>query len=511
MNALNIEGLTKTFGGEKALDEVSLCVAAGEIHGLIGRNGSGKSTLIKVLSGFHAPDACRSFSVADRHVEFPIPPGGSAGLGLTFVHQDLGLIPSLSILENLRIGRYQAKSLGRVRWSDERATVASQLREFGIDASVDSLIGKIPPVERALIAITRALSDTRRHQGGVLILDEPTSFLPKDGVARLFEGMKRVASEGLGVVFVSHRLDEVRGITDRISVLRDGQMVGTVDSSNVEEDELIEMMLGRRTEQSYPSVEGEFGDTLLSVDSLSGSHIDGLSFKVRKGEILGLTGLAGMGHEQVVQLIFGAIKAASGTIEIDGTVCQLTDMTPSRAIELGIGLLPADRLVASGVGSLTIGENVSLPVLNSFFKGGRLRANTEYDHVETVLKSLDVRPPRPERTLNSLSGGNQQKALLGKWLQRGPKVMLLDEPSQGVDIGARGEIFTRIRNMAIDGGAVVLASTDYGDLAHVCDRVLVFRYGKVVAEATGEALAEDRLVELSYSSGAGKDQQTFAP
>ncbi len=500
MDALYVDGLTKSFGGEKALDDVGFGVAAGEIHGLVGRNGSGKSTLIKILSGYHAPDSWRAFSVAGKSIELPLVPGRSASLGLTFVHQDLGLIPELSVLENLRVSRYKARSLGRIRWKNERATVNSLLRQFDIDVSMDSPIAVLAPVDRALIAIIRALADTEGHSGGTLVLDEPTSFLPKDGVMRLFDGMRHVANAGLGVVFVSHRLEEVRSITDRVSILRDGKMVGTVVSANIEEADLIEMMLGQRVEESFPAGATISGDVAFSVAGLQGSYVHDLSFQVRRGEILGLTGLAGMGHSEVVHLLFGSTAGTAGTISLGGNQHSVASMTPSKSMAEGIALLPADRLVASGVGGLPVANNVSLPVLGTFFLRGRLNRTKEVAAVSAMLEALDVRPPEPSRRLDSLSGGNQQKALLGKWLQTKPKVMFLDEPSQGVDVGARKEIFIRIRKMATEGAAVIISSTDYGDLAHVCDRVLVFRYGKVVAEATGDALAEDKLVELSYSS-----------
>lgn len=504
MDALHVEGLTKSFGGAKALDDVSFSVAAGEIHGLVGRNGSGKSTLIKILSGYHAPDSWKRFVVAGKELQLPLAPGQSATLGLTFVHQDLGLIPSLSVLENLRVARYQASPLGRVKWKNERLSVSSLMKEFGIHASVDAPVSSLPPIERALVAIIRALSDTINHEGGALVLDEPTSFLPMDGVERLFGGMRRLASAGFGVVFVSHRLEEVRTITDNVSILRDGHMVATVETASVTEADLIEMILGQRVEESYVAQSSEIGETKLAVSNLEGANVHDLSFDAHQGEILGLTGLSGMGQEEVVYLLFGAKAAQAGTFALDGVTHSMASISPASAMSQGMALIPADRLVASGVGSQTVMNNVSLPILGRFFTGGWLRKAKEGEHVGGLLRSLDVRPPDPQMVLNLLSGGNQQKALLGKWLQRDPKVMLLDEPSQGVDVGARREIFKRIRQMATDGATVVMSSTDYDDLAHVCDRVLVFRYGRVVAEAKGDSLSEDKLVELCYSSGAGR-------
>lgn len=500
MDALYVEGLTKAFGGAKALDDVGLSVAPGEIHGLVGRNGSGKSTLIKILSGYHAPDSWSRFVVAGKEIQFPLSPGQSATLGLAFVHQDLGLIPTLSVLENLRVARYTVPSLGRVRWKDERQSVRSLLDEFEVDASLDAPIGSLPPIERALIAIIRALSDTITHEGGALVLDEPTSFLPRDGVDRLFGGIRRLAAAGFGIVFVSHRLEEVMAITDKVSVLRDGRMVNTVETSSVDEGDLIEMILGQRIEESYVSSDSKIGDTKLSVTDLDGANVHKLTFDAHEGEILGLTGLSGMGQDEVVYMLFGATAASGGSVELEGNSYPAATMKPAFAMSKGVALLPANRLVASGVGALPVVNNVSLPVLGRFFQRGHLLKGREAEHVGGILQDLDVRPPDPYALLNSLSGGNQQKALLGKWLQSTPKVLLLDEPSHGVDVGARREIFKRIRALATDGATVVMSSSDYDDLAHVCDRVLIFRYGRVVAELTGDSLTEDRLVELCYSS-----------
>lgn len=501
MDALRVEGLTKSFGGAKALDDVSFSVAQGEIRGLVGRNGSGKSTLIKILSGYHAPDSWRRFVVAGSDVELPLHPGRSANLGLTFVHQDLGLIPSLSVLDNLRVSRYKAPALGLIRFKNERKSVNSLLNEFGINASVDTLVGSLSPIERALLAIVRAFSDTVNREGGALVLDEPTSFLPKDGVEHLFEGMRSVARAGLGVVFVSHRLEEVRGITDKVSILRDGKMINTFDTDSVDEADLIEMILGQRVEESFTAAQSSIGSARLSVRQLEGARVRDVSFEAHQGEILGLTGIAGMGQEEIVYLLFGASPATGGTLAFAGSEFLATSMKPRLAMSHGMALLPSDRLAASGVGSLPVSYNVSLPIIRAFFNGGLLRKSSELNHVGDLMKMIDVRPPNAQALLSSLSGGNQQKALLGKWLQTTPKVFLLDEPSQGIDIGARHDIFMRVRQLVSEGSTAIISSTDYDDLAHICDRVLVFRYGRIVGEAKGASLTEEKLVQLSYSSG----------
>lgn len=502
--ALGIRGLSKSFGGVVALRGVSLEVRRGEIHGLVGRNGSGKSTLIKVLAGFHAPDPGASLTVGSQTVHLPVPSSAVKRLALSFVHQDLGLIPTLSILENLRVNRYEPGFARCINWSRERARVRRALERFRLDLDIERHVSTLAPVERALIAIARALSDATSHEGGVIVLDEPTSYLPANEVQRLFEAMRHVAEAGTAVIFVSHRLEEVTAITNRVTVLRDGEVVGTVETPEVSEEQLIQMILGRAIEQLYPDVHPHPGQVVLSAHGLTGEVVNGLDLQVHRGEIVGLAGLVGMGQNEVPYLLFGASPAAQGEVVLEGRSMRVGGLTPEHAAALGLALVPGDRLGMSGVGHLTVRDNVSLPVLRTFFSRGVLSAHREHDHVERLLHSYGVQPPEPERSLETLSGGNQQKALLAKWLQLSPKVLLLDEPSQGVDIGARKEIFGRMREAADAGTSIVMASSEFEDLAHVCDRVLVFRHGRLVSQLAGEALTEDRLVEQCYSSSASR-------
>lgn len=502
--ALEIRGLSKSFGGAVALRDVSLQIRRGEIHGLVGRNGSGKSTLIKVLAGFHAPEPGASLTVGSRTVHLPVPPGAADRLALSFVHQDLGLIPALSVLENMRVNRYQPGFARRISWQAERDRVRQALRRFHLDLDIERHVSTLSPVERALVAIARALSDAASHEGGVIVLDEPTSYLPAGEVEALFTAMRRVAEAGTAVIFVSHRLEEVLTITDRVTVLRDGAVVGTVETSRTSEEQLIQLILGRTIEQLYPEVHPHPGEVVLATRGLAGGVVNELDFEVHKGEIVGLAGLVGMGQNEVPYLLFGASAASRGEVVMAGRKMAAGELSPQDAAAAGLALVPGDRLGASGVGHLSVQDNVGLPVLAKFFSHGVLSSRRERDHVAGLLVAYDVRPPAPERLLETLSGGNQQKALLAKWLQLGPQVLLLDEPCQGVDIGARKEIFARMRAAADAGTSIVMASSEFEDLAHVCDRVFVFRHGRVASVLAGDALTEDRLVEQCYSSSAGR-------
>ncbi len=499
--ALRLTGLSKSFAGVRALDGVTFEVDAGEVHALVGGNGSGKSTLVKVLAGYHAPDPGAQLELGGRTVSLPLPPGSSSRLGLSFVHQDLGLIPSLSILENMRVGRYRPGRAGRISWRRERQAVEAALRHFGLDLPVDAHVGMLSPLHRALVAIARAFADAELHGGGVVVLDEPTAYLPTDGVDRLFDAIGVLRQNGTAAVIVTHRLEEVFRVADRTTVLREGRAVGTAPTAELDEGKLIELILGRKLEEYYPAGASAIGDTVLSVRHLDGGSVHDLSFDVHRGEILGLAGLVGMGHTEVPYQIFGAVPARGGTIEVQGhQPVPAGSLTPREANRLGLGLLPADRLGGSGVGGVSLRENVSLPVVARFFQGGRIRRRAEGRYVQGLLREHDVRPPFPESPLAMLSGGNQQKALLAKWLQMRLPVMLLDEPAQGVDIGARKEIFQRLREAAQAGACMVMASSEFDDLAGVCDRVLVFRHGRIVDELAGAGLTEDRLTAACYSS-----------
>jgi ribose transport system ATP-binding protein len=501
--ALELRGISKSFGGVRALDDVSLTVQAHEIHGLLGRNGSGKSTLIKILSGYHAPDSGGRLQVRGQDIPLPLQPGQAGRLGVCFVHQDLGLIPQLSVLENMRVNRYRPGLGWRIHWKAEREQVADDLAIFDIRVALDTAVGALSPVERALVAIARAFGDARRQRGGVVVLDEPTAYLPHDSVDRLFQSVRQASASGTAVIFVSHRLDEVMSLTDRVSVLREGRVVDTVETRAVDESRLIELILGRPLEGLYPVARPIDRDVAVRVEKLQGTAVQDMSFSVHRGEILGLAGLVGMGQGEVASLLFGATRARSGLLSIGEDSFDLTAMTPRAAMRMGMALLPSDRLVAGGVASLSVRDNVSLPILASFNQRAWLHEGQENTHVERVLRAFDVRPPLPGHSLGTLSGGNQQKALLAKWLQLSPQVILLDEPSQGIDIGARKEIFDRIRGVVDRGACAILVSSEFEDLAGACDRVLICRYGSIVGELQGAALSADRVVELAYTSDVG--------
>jgi ribose transport system ATP-binding protein len=480
-------------------------VLPGEIHGLLGQNGSGKSTFIKILAGYHAPDHGAKLAIGGKPVSLPLDPGTPHLLGLSFVHQDLGLVPEMTVLENLRVGSYETGFGWRIRWRRERERVRVALRQFGLEQiSPDAEIGTLRDVERAMVAIVRALEQLKGLTRGVLVLDEPTAYLPRDGVERLFEAVRTVAAAGFGVLFVTHRLEEVRVLTDRVTILRDGAHVDTAATASLSERDVIERILGRALGELYPSAHQMRGEIALAARNISGTVVRSFSIELHRGEIVGLTGLLGMGQEQVPHLLFGSERARTGEVVLGKRELDLRQMSPRRAITAGIALMPANRLREGAAQAATVTENVTLPTLRSYFRLGFLRHRRERRAVIAQLHEFQVVPPDPTRVFAKLSGGNQQKALLAKWFATRPQVFLLHEPTQGVDIGAKKQIFGQIRDLAEGGGAVVLASVEYEDLAHLCDRVLVFRDGEIVAELRGTDLSTERIVEQCFASERGE-------
>jgi ribose transport system ATP-binding protein len=498
--AVEIEHWSKTFGGVHALIDVGLVLWPGEIHGLLGENGSGKSTLVKILAGYHAPEPGATLHVHGRRVELPLRPGEFLHLGMSFVHQDLGLVPSLTVTENLRLPALIADGRTRVSWARERRYTREVFARYGVDVDPAAKVADIRPVERALLAIVRAFEGVRAtqkpEQSTVLVLDEPSVFLSRAGVTHLFRLMKQIAGEGASVLFISHYLEEVKAVTDRVSVLRDGRVVGTVDTASVTQADLIELIVGRRLEAfAHESQTFTSKDACVTVHDLSIGSLNGISFSAASGEVLGLTGLVGSGVEDIPYGLFGARSCRRGQVEIKSRVFNLSEMTPIRAMRAGMALLPADRQRDGSAPSLTVLENVLLPVFRRFFKGLRLNRSHMTASAAAVLGEVDVRPNDPRMVYSALSGGNQQKVLLAKWLQTNPQVLLLHEPTQGVDVGARQEIFSLIRKVAANGGSVLCVSSDYEQMAAICDRVLVIGRGRVISELSGSHLTKERIAE----------------
>jgi ribose transport system ATP-binding protein len=505
--ALSVRNLSKSFGGARALAGIDLDVAPGEVRGLLGTNGSGKSTFVKVLAGFHTPDT-GTLELHGHSVRLPLNAGEFRKLGLAFVHQNLGLVPSLTVLENLRVGELTRARRGVISWGRERRKATATFERFGIDIDPLARVADLSQVDKALLAVVRAFEELRpggKMPGtpGLLLLDEPTPFLPKSGVDKLFGLVRQIVEDGASVIFISHDIDECLEITDSITVLRDGKLAGSLVTQNSNRDQIVEMIVGHRVERTVapPAPRGS-APIRAQVAGVAGPGLQPTSVDVREGEILGLTGLIGSGYEQMVYLLFGARAGAEGTLLLGGETIDLRRMNPARAIRLGMALLPADRQGASGVDAMTVTENMLLPDLSRFFRNGLLDRAGLAAKAAALSTAYEVKPNNPSLRLGALSGGNAQKVLLAKWLNRKPVLLMLDEPTQGVDIGTRAQVFKAIHAAAEDGAAVICASSDLEQLAELCNRVLVFGRGRVIAEVTGDGLTKDNLARLSYSNNA---------
>ena len=505
---LEAGGLTKSFGGALALDGVDLTVLPGEVHGLLGENGSGKSTLIKILAGYHVPDA-GTLSVSGQDVRLPLRPGEYRQLGFEFVHQELGLVPSLSVAENLFLGEIAAPSNRYfLSWNRAARRARQVFDRYGLSIDPRARTEDVRAVERALLAIVRALEGLRAEAGDeqrptLLVLDEPTVFLPQHEVSLLFDFVRGIAARGSSVLFVSHDLDEVREITDRVTVLRDGRVAGTVTTASTSPRELVRLIIGHDLAEITPQPLTEVAtrEVVLSVRNLTTRWLQDVSFDLHQGEVLGFTGLVGSGYEDLVYALYGAARAGTGSLTLDGRRLEVDSLTPHRALAEGMALVPADRQRDGSVPTLSAAENVNMLVLDRYFSGFRLHQGDLDENARRLMTDFDVRPPRPEFDYGSFSGGNQQKAMMAKWHQVRPRVLLLHEPTQGVDVGARQQIFAQVR----EGTAVsstICASSDYEQLAAICDRVAVIGRGRLLGILTGADVTKERIADFCLRTAA---------
>ena len=498
--------ISKRFGGVQALHEVSIVVQRGEVHGLLGENGSGKSTLVNVLAGYHTPEPGGELEIDGRTVDLPLRPAKVGERGLAFVHQDLGLIPSLSVTENVRIAELAAASSPFISWARERRLAQAVLDRLGLEVDPAAIVADLPLVQRAQVAIARAVGQLPARgtgeSGGLLVLDEAAAYLPRSERHHLFALVREVAAAGTAVLFVSHDLDEALAITDRITVLREGRNAATVNTRDVDVSRLIELIVGVApgSAAAAPTTPAPSARAVgATITGLSGAVVRDVSFAIGAGEVVGLTGLVGSGFDEIPYLVYGALPARGGRLAL-GRVFDLADMSPARAIAAGIALVPGDRARDGGVASLSVGANVTLPVLGRYASRHGLDRREMDRDAAALLARHDVRPADPAVLLGALSGGNQQKALLAKWIDAGPRLLLLDEPTRGVDVGARARIAATLAALARDGVATLCASSDHHELALLCDRVLVFGEGTVCSELAGAELTPARIAERSQAA-----------
>ena len=488
---LGMADIVKRFPGVVALGGVDLDVRPGEVHCLLGQNGAGKSTLIKVLAGVHQPDE-GSITWQGEEVRFAHPQA-AMDLGIATIYQELDLVEGLTVAENIYLGHERS----RFGFSQRRSTAklaAGLLPRLGHPAiSPSAEVGTLSAAGQQIVSMARALS----HDAQLIIMDEPSAVLDGGEVERLFHVIRDLTSEGVAIIYISHRLEEIRTIGDRVTVLKDGRTVATgLSAKETPTSEVIRLMTGRSIEYVFPA-RGEVADVepLLTVDGLTrrGEFSD-VSFSVRPGEVLGLAGLVGAGRSEIIETVFGARKSDSGTVEVGGK--RLRPGSVQAAVAAGIGLCPEERKSQALLLGDSVTTNITMASLTRFSRGGLLDRDGERRAALEQVESLDVRPTGVDREMRTLSGGNQQKVVLARWLLRGCRVLLLDEPTRGVDVGARSEIYTLVRTLADDGVAVVVVSSEIEEVLGLADRVLVVGEGTVLHEAPATQLDEHQVLDI---------------
>jgi ribose transport system ATP-binding protein len=488
---LTMRGIVKQFPGVRALDGVDLDVVAGEVHCLLGQNGAGKSTLIKVLAGAHRPDA-GEITFDGQPVSFSSPQAADQA-GIATIYQELDLVPGLSVAENVVLG-HEPAHLGFTRPRDAEDRTRALMRRLGHpEIPARRELGRLSAAGQQVVSMARALARDAR----LIVMDEPSAVLDPEEVQNLFRVIRELTAEGVAVVYISHRLDEIRQIGDRVTVLKDGRTVArNLPARGTPTAEVIRLMTGRSLEYVFPAHETRpTRDVVLEVDGLTrpGEFAD-VTFTVHSGEVVGLAGLVGSGRSEILETVYGARRASAGTVRVHGR--PLRNGSVPSAVRARMGLCPEERKSQGLLLEEPVARNVSLPALRRFARAGFLGRDAELSAVGAVTAQLDVRPADPTRPVRTLSGGNQQKVVLARWLLQGCDVLLLDEPTRGVDVGARTEIYALIRRLADSGVAVVLVSSEVPEVLGLADRVLVVREGRVVHAAPSADLDESRVLDL---------------
>jgi ribose transport system ATP-binding protein len=499
---LSVDGVRKAFGGTQALDGVGFELQGGTIHALLGGNGSGKSTMVKILAGVVQADEGEIRMRSATHRARDLTPALAHASGLRFVHQHTSTFEPMTVAENLSIGRgFETGGIGIVRWRAVRRRAAEVLRRFEIDAQPDTRLDALRPATRTLVAIARALQDQEDTADGILVLDEPTASLPDPEVELLLGALQRYAAAGQTIMYITHRLEEAVTVADRATVFRDGRTVATIEREAISHERLVELIVGRSVQLGQaPGTAAPRRAVALRADGLAGGPVRDATFAIHRGEIVGLAGLLGSGRSSLLRTLYGLHRAEAGTIELDGKALRLRH--PADAIASGIVYIPEDRAGEAAFPTLTVSENIAISDVRRYWRRGRLDGTAERRESRAMIDALQLKCASEDAAFSSLSGGNQQKGILARWLRRDPQVLLLDEPTQGVDVGARAEIWKVIRTAVGEGAGVLVASSDSEELAGVCDRVLILREGRIAAELSGEDLTEERLDQLTHAAGA---------
>lgn len=495
---LQFQNISKHFPGVKALDRVNLDLEAGEVHALLGENGAGKSTLIKILSGAYTKDEGKII-VSGREVELA-GPRDALSLGISVIYQELNLVPYLTVAENVCLGREPLR--GKGGFLNQRAmaeTARAALTFMDVDIDPQAVVADLSIAQRQMVEIAKAVSREAR----ILVMDEPTSSLTESETAKLFRVISTLKQRGVGIIYISHRMEEIFAIADRVTVLRDGQYVGTKRISEVTREELVTMMVARKLSEYYAREQVEASDVVLEVKNLSaGRLLRDISLSVRRGEVVGLAGLVGSGRTELARCIFGVDRIDQGQLLIDGEPVRIS--SPQEAIRLGIALVPEDRKKSGLVLKMAVRENLSLPLMSSGKRenplvawGQWLRRGSELGLVSDFIKQLNIKTPSDAQNVGKLSGGNQQKVVLAKWLAINPKLLILDEPTRGIDVGAKAEIYALINECTKRGMGILMISSELPEVLGMSDRILVMGGGRIRGELSRKDATQERIMQLA--------------
>ncbi len=483
---LSIRDVSKAFPGVKALDRVSLDVSGGMVHGIVGENGAGKSTLMKILSGVYEKDSGEI--VFDGRVIERTTPVESMNMGLAIIYQELNLVNTMSVGENVFLGRF-AESGGR---AGVHAKARKLLDSIGCKVNTHTQVSELSVSDKQMVEIAKALS----FDSKLIIMDEPSSSLTNDEMEKLVRIIADLKAKGIAIIYISHKLDEIFGFCDVVTVMRDGHVIDTRAVGDLTRNDMIAMMVGRTIENEYPPRPDCAGETILEVKDVHTRKLKDIHLTLRKGEILGLVGLVGSGRTELVRALFGADKVAKKTILLDGKPVEIRN--PKDAINLGIAMVPEDRKLQGLLLGFPVEQNISLAMLSRISERGFINRSKESAISERQIKALNVKTPSGKTKIRSLSGGNQQKAILGRWLEMGPRILILDEPTRGIDVGAKYEIYLLMKKIVEDGGSIILISSELPEVLHMSNRVNTICDGRINGEFDPAVASADEIMAKAF-------------
>ncbi|MFV0364172.1 MAG: sugar ABC transporter ATP-binding protein [Suipraeoptans sp.] len=486
---LELKGISKSFPGVKALDNVSLKLKPGSVHALCGENGAGKSTLMKIINGIYTMDEGEIIYKSNKVV--PQSPKAMLEMGIATIHQELSPILDMTIAENIFLGREPLDAIHCLDWKKLWKDTQTLLDEFGFNYDPKALMRSLTVSDIALIEIVKAIS----RDASVIIMDEPTSSITDSEVHVLFDNIKRLQKRGIGIIYISHKMDEIFEICDEVTILRDGQWVHHCLIDSIDKNGIIQQMVGREIDDQFPKEDAEIGDLILELKDLNGGRFKNVNFSIRSGEIVGFAGLVGAGRSELFRAVFGLDKIESGKVLLDGN--EVIFNNSGQAIESGVLMASEDRKREGVVLCRSIRENITLASLRDITRNGHLNLSKERENVKEMATALSIKMASSESPVSSLSGGNQQKVVLAKWLLKNPKVMILDEPTRGIDVGAKYEIYRLMCELAQKGVAIIMISSEMPEILGMSDRIVVMSQGKVTGEISRAEVTQAKIMELA--------------